>query len=602
MVWKQRRAPGSPSIAAWVICGPEMPSGRPPPSCSSLIAPSGVRRANSRASATRALPLQYCSQQPRFPQPHSRPSGTTRTWPGSPAIPQRPRYSSPLTRMAAPIPVPTFTIITSSKPRAAPNLTSAQAEALASFSTTTSRPMRSSTRCFSGSSRQARCGANSIVARSASTNPAAPSPIAVTSRSASSSMTTSAMACSVCAGLAAGGERFSLARIWPSASTTPAATFVPPTSTPMARVIQRSPDLPCPCRPGSAWLPLPLAWLSLALPSVLAGAPCRPRARGSSWPYRRPRRRPRPPRRARRRHRPAWSRGRGRSRGACALPGRPGTTGTRGARQAAAPWWRHPRCRRSRACSAPASGAHCQRPGWPCCGPPPSSASAAGQRLGRWPACLACLRCRRSRSRRLTGRHCAILTSGASLRRSYPLPLQYIGCACSPEMPHIQAFRHSDPSAADQWLMHMPEQCVPRLGPFNRVKQCRAALLQAPGHGVVEQLGDRRRNVGAQDIHGTHRLDFRPVLLLAHLIRGAVHRMQPAPADPERVSGYLDGAAVHDGVPGLQMRRPQLRHVHIAVGQVGGLRESAEELGILIIDYLFELAAHVRTLAVEPRR
>ena len=43
------------------------------------MAPSGVRLANSRASATRALPLQYCSQQPRFPQPHSRPSGTTRT-------------------------------------------------------------------------------------------------------------------------------------------------------------------------------------------------------------------------------------------------------------------------------------------------------------------------------------------------------------------------------------------------------------------------------------------------------------------------------------------------------------------------------------------
>ena len=78
-VWKQRSAAGSPSVAAWVITGPEIPSGVPPPSWSSLMAPPGVRLANSRASATRALPLQYCSQQPRFPQPHSRPSGTTRT-------------------------------------------------------------------------------------------------------------------------------------------------------------------------------------------------------------------------------------------------------------------------------------------------------------------------------------------------------------------------------------------------------------------------------------------------------------------------------------------------------------------------------------------
>ena len=82
--------------------------------------------------------------------------------------------------MAAPIPVPTATSITSRYPRAAPNRASAQAEAFASFSTTTARPSRSSTRCFSGSSRQARFGANSMVARELSTNPAAPSPMALT--------------------------------------------------------------------------------------------------------------------------------------------------------------------------------------------------------------------------------------------------------------------------------------------------------------------------------------------------------------------------------------------------------------------------------------
>ncbi len=141
--------------------------------------------------------------------------------------------------MAAPMPVPTATNITSRYPRAAPYRASAQAEAFASFSTTTVRPRRSSTRCLSGSSRQARFGANSMVARSLSTNPAGPSPMAATSWLASSSVTTSAITCSVRGGLAAGVDRFSLARMWPRESTTPAATFVPPTSTPMARLTGR---------------------------------------------------------------------------------------------------------------------------------------------------------------------------------------------------------------------------------------------------------------------------------------------------------------------------------------------------------------------------
>ena len=41
----------------------------------------------------RALPLAYCSQQPRLPQPHRRPSGTTRRWPSSAATPDAPRSS-----------------------------------------------------------------------------------------------------------------------------------------------------------------------------------------------------------------------------------------------------------------------------------------------------------------------------------------------------------------------------------------------------------------------------------------------------------------------------------------------------------------------------
>src|SRR6266700_2150943 len=48
-------------------------------------------------------------------------------------------------------------------------------------------------------------------------------------------MTTSALTSAVCLGLAAGVDRFSFSMIRPSGSTTPPATFVPPTSTPIAR-------------------------------------------------------------------------------------------------------------------------------------------------------------------------------------------------------------------------------------------------------------------------------------------------------------------------------------------------------------------------------
>ena len=59
-------------------------------------------------------------------------------------------------------------------PWPAPKRVSAQAAALASFSTTTGSPVRCSTAARNGSLRQARLGANSTVERAASTNPAAP--------------------------------------------------------------------------------------------------------------------------------------------------------------------------------------------------------------------------------------------------------------------------------------------------------------------------------------------------------------------------------------------------------------------------------------------
>src|SRR5215472_17580048 len=235
---KQRSAAGSPSLAAWVICGPPIAAASPSASWSRRIAPPGARMARSRASVTRALPLAYCSQQPRFPQPHRRPSGTTRKCPGSAAIPHLPRYSLPSMMNPAPMPVPTETNVTCSWPRAAPNLNSAHALALPSFSTVTGRPTRPATLVRSGSPRQARFGAKATVPPASSTKPAAPTPTALAWWRAANSVTTSAITAAVRSGLAAGVARRSVSRIRPRSSTTPAATLVPPTSTPIVRLMR----------------------------------------------------------------------------------------------------------------------------------------------------------------------------------------------------------------------------------------------------------------------------------------------------------------------------------------------------------------------------
>ena len=136
--------------------------------------------ASSRASRPSTLPEAYCSRQPRLPHSQRRPSGTTTMCPNSPAIPQRPRWTTPSFTIPPPIPVPRVTQTSRGSPRAAPNRHSAQAAALASFSTITGRPTAPAIESRSGSFRQARCGANSTRDRSASTNPAAPIPIPTT--------------------------------------------------------------------------------------------------------------------------------------------------------------------------------------------------------------------------------------------------------------------------------------------------------------------------------------------------------------------------------------------------------------------------------------
>ncbi len=102
-------------------------------------------------------------------------------WPNSPATPYFPRCSSPPIMMLPPMPVPRFTQMMLSSPCPAPNRHSAHRAAFASFSTTTGRRSRWWIASRSGSLRQDRCGANSTVARAASTKPAAPMPTAAMS-------------------------------------------------------------------------------------------------------------------------------------------------------------------------------------------------------------------------------------------------------------------------------------------------------------------------------------------------------------------------------------------------------------------------------------
>ena len=83
-------AAGSPSAAAAVTTGPSMRSGEP--ASASIRSPAtGDSATSSRASRARARPEAYISQQPRLPQAHSRPSGTSVMWPYSQATPYAPR-------------------------------------------------------------------------------------------------------------------------------------------------------------------------------------------------------------------------------------------------------------------------------------------------------------------------------------------------------------------------------------------------------------------------------------------------------------------------------------------------------------------------------
>ena len=155
-------------------------------------------------------------------------------WPHSPAIPYVPRNSWPLMTRPPPMPVPRVMQTITDDPRPAPKRYSAQAAALASLSTISGRSIRSASRAFSGSDRQARCGENRTTACALSTQPAAPMP--TESHAVVGAEPVDHVEDRVLDGLRAVRRASGLAAARgspPCSSTTPAATLVPPMSTPM---------------------------------------------------------------------------------------------------------------------------------------------------------------------------------------------------------------------------------------------------------------------------------------------------------------------------------------------------------------------------------
>ena len=212
----------------------------PSTALSSSWATGELAAASSRASRPSALPDAYCSQQPRLPHSQRWPPGMMIWWPNSPATPKRPRSSRPSITMAPPIPVPSVMQTRRFWPCPAPKRHSAQPAASASLVSSTGRRSRRCRLSRRGSLRHARWGLNSTVPPSRSIQPAAPIPTDQIRWPAPSSSTSSTMTCSTARGSLPGVDRLAWARILPSASTTPAATLVPPMSTPMARPFRPS--------------------------------------------------------------------------------------------------------------------------------------------------------------------------------------------------------------------------------------------------------------------------------------------------------------------------------------------------------------------------
>jgi hypothetical protein len=149
-------------------------------------------------------------------------------------------------------------------------------------------------------------------------------------------------------------------------------------------------------------------------------------------------------------------------------------------------------------------------------------------------------------------------------------------------VPHVHAFRPTDPHPLGKRLVDVPEERQPRLVGLDRFEQRFTAPLEAPRDRVVHKLGDRRRDVGTKDVDLAECGHLGGVNLLVHLGRRAMWRGQPTADEPEDEAGQLDRLAVKQMQAVAQEFRIEARQIDIPVGQVCRRRHCREDPAVLV--------------------
>src|SRR6266699_1747771 len=99
-------------------------------------------------------------------------------------------------------------------------------------------------------------------------------------------------------------------------------------------------------------------------------------------------------------------------------------------------------------------------------------------------------------------------------------------------MADVDALSTTDPQPANERLVHVAEQQIPRLSPPDRIEERRAATFHPPRYRVEKQLGNGRRDVRAEHID---RADG------CHLRRPARPRAVPTSPWPHRIAAPSAG-------------------------------------------------------------
>ena len=70
-----------------------------------------------------------------------------------------------------------------------------------------------------------------------------------------------------------------------------------------------------------------------------------------------------------------------------------------------------------------------------------------------------------------------------------------------PKVTDVQAFGSADPHPPVQWLVYVTEQRIPRLSFANQAQQRLTADLKSTRDNIEGEFGNRRRYVGAKNVH-----------------------------------------------------------------------------------------------------